>query len=223
MRRRTATPRDHQAPAAPTTSPPACARQRASRVQCTDIASGILSASCPPSGASPRLLIWSPRANNPLPVAVAAAMRNVGAHRVAGEKPDNQAETGCAKGKCNLLVYHGDRRSLSGLEEKRLPLTQNSSLSRRHCCGNAERGDLAPGSLRVAIPCWLAVTSGSTRNSRTAVTVRRAPGVGWCYLHHPAWFHASEKTLDVFGIAHQGRDRAIGWSDGRRLCDKRSI
>jgi hypothetical protein len=105
-----------------------------------------------------------------LPVAVvAAAARNVGAHSVTGEKPDNQAETGCPEGKRHLLVLHGDPRSLRGFDQKRLPLTQISSLSGRHCCGTAERGDLAPGSLRVAIRCWLAVTSGSPRYSKPVV------------------------------------------------------
>jgi hypothetical protein len=116
-----------------------------------------------------------------LPVAVVTAARNVGAHRVTGEKPDNQAETGCAEGKRDLLVCHGDPRSLRGFDERRLPLTQISSLSRRHYCGTAERADLAPGSLRVS----LSPVGSRSRPDHLAIRgprprVRRAPGVGWC-------------------------------------------
>jgi hypothetical protein len=40
---------------------------------------------------------------------MAVTVGNVGAYRVTGEEPDNQAETGCTNGECNLLVCHGDR------------------------------------------------------------------------------------------------------------------
>ena len=43
-------------------------------------------------------------------------IRNEGAYRVTGEKPDNQAEAGCAKGERNLLVCHGNREVLYALE-----------------------------------------------------------------------------------------------------------
>jgi hypothetical protein len=40
----------------------------------------------------------------------AAMVRNVGAYRLTGEKPDKQAETRCTKGKRDILVCRGDPR-----------------------------------------------------------------------------------------------------------------
>jgi len=46
-----------------------------------------------------------------------AQVRNVGAHRVSGEKPDNQAKRACADGECNLLLCHGNRKPLSRISD----------------------------------------------------------------------------------------------------------